>query len=110
LIAWLILFLFFLFPFHFFSFFSLALDRESFHNHLGSLQDLMSTTERERVLNCMPLFGDLSTLEKHLLAASFSTETFQPGAAIIKENEIGQDFYIVVSGTLQASKDDQMVK
>jgi CRP-like cAMP-binding protein len=79
----------------------LALDRESFNSHLGSLEDLMSTNMRERVLNCMPLFMDLSSLEKHLLAGSFSTETFQHGDSIVKENEIGNKFFIVVEGTLQ---------
>ena len=87
----------------------LALDRESFQNHLGSLDQVMSLNMRVRTLECMSLFNTLSDIEKNELADSFETEVYHKGDQVVIENEIGHKFYIVVNGTLQASKNNELI-
>lgn len=87
----------------------LALDRESFQKHLGDLNEILNFNQRERTLECTPLFDSLSALEKTRLAGCLSTETFEQNDVVVKEGDVGTIFYIIVEGTLQASKNDTLV-
>jgi cGMP-dependent protein kinase 1 len=88
----------------------LALDRDSFHAHLGTLDKIMSVNHIVRTLECMPLFNsNLTQVEKENLANSFETVVYNKGAVVVKEDESGDTFYIVVNGILQASKNNVMI-
>lgn len=59
-------------------------------------------------LQRIPLFSKLGLEVLGELAEQFNTETFEPGATVIREGAKGEKFYITVRGSLEVlKKDDQ---
>ena len=80
----------------------LILDREGFQRHLGNLDDIMDVNMRLRTLQCMPMFTSLSDVLKMRLAQCFDTETYTAGDAVVRQGDVGQKFFVVQRGELQA--------
>jgi len=58
---------------------------------------------RADLLRRMPLFAELDALQIQLIAAQLREETYEPGAVIIRQGEIGETFYVIESGRVQVS-------
>jgi CRP-like cAMP-binding protein len=58
---------------------------------------------RADLLRRMPLFAELNALQIQLIAAQLQEETFEPGAVLIRQGEMGETFYVIESGRVQVS-------
>ncbi len=87
----------------------LILDREAFQRHLGNLDDIMDVNMRLRTLRCMPMFNSLSDVLAMRLAQAFETETFNAGDTVVSQGDVGDKFFVVQRGELQAFHGDQAV-
>lgn len=80
-----------------------ALDRMTFRRIL-----LDKTATKRRMygdfLKDVPILSSLDTYQLSKLADALSSETFEPGAQIIKEGDIGDKFYIVENGDAEVTK------
>lgn len=70
----------------------------------SSRQDCHQTTHVWRLLKDVPILSSLDTYQLSKLADALSSETFEPGAQIIKEGDIGDKFYIVENGDAEVTK------
>lgn len=59
----------------------------------------LSTMERVILLNRVPLFSTLSLSEMKKVATITAEQDFADGECICKQNEYGDDMYVIVSGT-----------
>lgn len=85
-----------------------ALDRFTFR------RILLAKTSRKRqlyesFLKEVPVLSRLSLYERSKLADALDTETYQPGDAIIKEGEVGENFYLIENGEADVVKDGERV-
>lgn len=85
-----------------------ALDRLTFR------RILLAKTSRKRqlyesFLKEVPVLSRLSSYERSKLADALETETYQPGNAVIKEGEVGENFYLIESGEANVLKEGEGV-
>ncbi|KPL20187.1 MAG: hypothetical protein AMJ93_12565 [Anaerolineae bacterium SM23_84] len=55
------------------------------------------------LLRRMPLFAELDAQQIQLIAAQLREETYEPGAVIMRQGEIGETFCVIESGRVQVS-------
>lgn len=60
--------------------------------------DKVSAADKERVLHQIPLFRKLNFKELSKILEITELKTFDPGLTLIRENEPGEDMYIIVRG------------
>jgi len=85
-----------------------SLDRDCFNNIVKDAT--IQRRERfEEFISKLELLQDLEAYERGQLADCLSTATFSEGDVVIKEGEPGSRFYLVESGTLKATKGDEVV-
>jgi putative peptide zinc metalloprotease protein len=58
---------------------------------------------RADLLRRMPLFAELDAHQIQLIAAQLREEVYDPGAVIIRQGEIGETFYVIESGRVRVS-------
>ncbi|CDR44283.1 CYFA0S14e01640g1_1 [Cyberlindnera fabianii] len=80
-----------------------ALDRLTFR------RILLAKTSRKRqmyesFLKEVPVLSRLSSYERSKLADALETESYKPGEVIIKEGEVGENFYLIENGEAEVSK------
>lgn len=61
----------------------------------------MSDATRTNALQQTPFFAGLPVDDLEAIAAIGSTVTFEPGAAIVTEGEMGDGMYVMLSGTAE---------
>mmetsp|Transcript_18118 Transcript_18118/g.43343 ORF Transcript_18118/g.43343 Transcript_18118/m.43343 type:complete len:789 (-) Transcript_18118:558-2924(-) len=81
----------------------LKLTRANFTDTLGDLKDVIQQNFNEKVLSSIDLFSGLTTSERSLLVESLTEETFAAGDKIIRQNDAGESFYIIKSGTVRVT-------
>ncbi|HUN50697.1 MAG TPA: cyclic nucleotide-binding domain-containing protein [Candidatus Sulfotelmatobacter sp.] len=59
----------------------------------------MSLVEEVEVLRNIPLFANIEPSKLKLLAFTSERLTFQPGQAIMREGELGDDAYVIINGS-----------
>ena len=74
--------------------------RETFHDILGPLETLMEQHFTRRVLTHVPILQHLSEADLKLVLGKFVERSYAAGDAIVTQGEIGTDFFIVKSGTV----------
>lgn len=85
------------------------LTRENFKDLLGEdLAELAQRNFNEKVLGGMDMFKTLEESERAKLIEALTEETFEAGEDIIRQGEEGQDFYIIVSGTVKVTRYDEI--
>ena len=80
-----------------------ALDRLTFR------RILMENTSRkrkmyEKFLDEIPLLNSLEPYERHKIADALEQGLFEDGELIIKEGDVGENFYIIESGEVKVTK------
>lgn len=85
----------------------LALDREAFSKHLGSLRDIMNKNLTLRALKAIPLLHDLSDKQLSKLCASMEEREFLPGEQIIDQGAKNKHLFIITEGEVQVTMFDQ---
>jgi cAMP-dependent protein kinase regulator len=87
----------------------LSLHREDFSLLVKARFALREKVDRSiawtELLRRMPLFAELDAQQVQLIAAQLREETYEPGAMIIRQGEIGETFYVIESGRVQISVD-----
>jgi len=85
----------------------LSLSRQDFDRLVKARFALREKVDRSiaraDLLRRMPLFAELDALQIQLIAAQLRKETYEPGAVIIRQGEIGETFYVIESGRVQVS-------
>ncbi len=85
----------------------LSLSRQDFDRLVKARFALREKVDRSiartDLLRRMPLFAELDALQIQLMAAQLREETYEPGAIIIRQGEIGETFYVIESGRVQVS-------
>lgn len=84
----------------------LALDRESFLQILGSLQEVLDHNLMLNAIKAVPLFSSLSVTEKKELAFAFESKHFKANEIIVNEDDSSHLFYIIASGEVQVHSSD----
>jgi CRP/FNR family transcriptional regulator, cyclic AMP receptor protein len=59
----------------------------------------MSLMEEVEVLRNIPLFANIEPSKLKLLAFTSERLTFQPGAAIMRQGEVGDSAYVIIGGS-----------
>jgi CRP-like cAMP-binding protein len=59
----------------------------------------MSLVEEVEVLRNIPLFANIEPSKLKLLAFTSERLVFQPGQAIMREGELGDDAYVIINGS-----------
>jgi len=85
------------------------LDRESF-NHIVKDSAVKRREKYEKFLQSITLLSSIDAYERSQIADALVPETYTMGQTIVKQDDPGNAFYILESGTLYASKDDTRVK
>lgn len=85
-----------------------ALDRITFRKILlgSSFKKRMMYDE---LLKSMPILKSLTTYDRAKLADALDTEFYEPGQVIVKEGDVGENFYLIEYGECEVSKKDQGV-
>ncbi|KAF0682462.1 Aste57867_25414 [Aphanomyces stellatus] len=81
----------------------MALDRQVFISVLGPLQELIKHNLMLRSVQSIPILRDLSDNQKQELIEKTPVQTFAAGANILTEGEFGNDFFILVSGSVDVT-------
>ncbi len=85
----------------------LSLSRQDFDRLVKARFALREKVDRSiaraDLLRRIPLFTELDALQIQLIAAQLREETHEPGAAIIRQGELGETFYVIESGRVQVS-------
>jgi len=82
----------------------LVLDRQGFNELLGPLQDLISMNMRFKTLRSVPLLKNLSGSETQTVAEACTKKTYKAGQYIIKQGDVGKDFFIVSDGSVRVTQ------
>lgn len=83
-----------------------ALDRLTFR------RILLAKTSRKRqlyesFLKEVPVLSRLSSYERSKLADALDTESYKPGDVVIKQGEVGENFYLIETGEADVVKDEE---
>jgi CRP-like cAMP-binding protein len=85
----------------------LSLSRDDFDRLVKARFALREKVDRSiawaDLLRRMPLFAELDAQQIQLIAAQLREETYEPGAVIMRQGEIGKTFYVIESGRVQVS-------
>lgn len=81
----------------------LSLDRETF-NHIVRDSMISNSVKFEKFLSEVPLLRNLSEYERTRLSDCLIVRNFSPGEQVIRENEPGDNFYLVIEGKATAFK------
>jgi cGMP-dependent protein kinase len=76
----------------------LCLDRDTFMNILGPLQEVIDHNANMRLLDSVTLFQLLTKKEKRAVYDNFQPEFFEKGQKIIEEGTVGSKFFIMKEG------------
>ena len=76
----------------------LCLDRDTFMNILGPLQEVIDHNANMRLLDSVTLFQLLTKKEKRAVYDNFEPEFFAKGEKIIEEGTVGSKFFIMKEG------------
>jgi len=79
------------------------LDRETF-NHIVKDAAAKKREKYESFLSKVELLADMDPYERMQIADALKTKKFSVGDFIVKEGEIGNDFFILESGEAVATK------
>lgn len=82
----------------------LCLDRDTFMNILGPLQEVIDHNSNMRLLDSVSLFQLLTKKEKRAVYDSFVPEFFKKGEKIIEEGGSGSQFFIMKEGVARVLK------
>jgi len=85
------------------------LDRDTF-NQIVKDAAVKRRETYDKFLQSVTLLSTIDAYERSQIADALIPETFKEGDAIVKQNDPGNNFYIVQTGTLYAMKDDMRVK
>jgi cAMP-dependent protein kinase regulator len=69
-------------------------------------EKLDRSTARAELLRRMPLFAELDAQQIQLIAAQLREEVYDQGAVIIRQGEIGETFYVIESGRVRVSVEE----
>uniref|UniRef100_A0A060T9H9 cAMP-dependent protein kinase regulatory subunit n=1 Tax=Blastobotrys adeninivorans TaxID=409370 RepID=A0A060T9H9_BLAAD len=83
-----------------------ALDRLTFK------RIVLDTTSRkrqkyEKFLREVPVLSSLNSYELSRIADALDSEVYEPGQAVIREGDHGDNFYLIESGTAEVTRKDQ---
>jgi putative peptide zinc metalloprotease protein len=85
----------------------LSLSRSDFERLVKVRFELRSSVDRSiarvELLRRVPLFADLDAYQVQLIAAQMREESYEPGAAIIRQGDVGETFYVIESGRVETS-------
>ncbi|CAL9735229.1 cAMP-dependent protein kinase regulatory subunit [Monosporozyma servazzii] len=85
-----------------------ALDRMTFRKILlGS--SFKKRVLYEDLLRSVPVLEKLTTYERSKLADSLDTQYYEPGEVIIREGDVGENFYLIEYGDVQVIKEGKHV-
>ena len=79
----------------------LILDKISFNNLLGNLQDAIDKNMGRRVLKSVEVFKGLSPHALNLLLDAFQERVFKRGETVFKQGDVGNSFFVVNQGKLK---------
>mmetsp|Transcript_11094 Transcript_11094/g.36504 ORF Transcript_11094/g.36504 Transcript_11094/m.36504 type:complete len:943 (+) Transcript_11094:157-2985(+) len=82
----------------------LRLERKAFEVLLGPLADRLEEETRVKIIQSVPLLHSLSKGEAVALAKAMQYATYQPGDVVISEGEVGDTFFLVKDGEVEALK------
>ena len=95
---------------------TLTLHRDHFHMLLGSVQDVLASKMRMRILQSVPILSKVSEKKLVRLASVMRVQTFSAGDYIIRQGEEGSRFYIISEGdvmctrTINSSQEEELIK
>lgn len=84
------------------------LDRETF-NHIVRDASMKRRELYDEFLRSVPLLQTLGAYERAQIADTLKTEHYQFRDILLRQGDLGENFYIVEAGRLQAFKDDSLV-
>ena len=84
----------------------LKLQRTDFVDLLGDLNELVRSNFNEKVLGGMEMFKGLSTPQQTVLVDSLTEEKYAKDEHIIEQDEEGDAFFIIVSGSVRVTRRD----
>ena len=73
---------------------------------LGDLNELVRSNFNEKVLGGMEMFKGLSKPQQTVLVDSLMEEKYEKGEHIIEQDEEGDAFFIIVSGSVKVTRRD----
>ena len=82
----------------------LTLTREHFHMLLGSVQDVLASRMRIRILQSVPLLSKMPEVKLVRLAGVMRVQFFTAGTYIIKQGEEGSRFFIISEGEVRCTR------
>jgi CRP-like cAMP-binding protein len=89
----------------------LSLSRQDFDRLVKARFDLREKLDRSiaqvEMLRRIPLFAELDVQQLRIVAAQLRTESYQPGATILRQGETGETFCLIKSGRVQVSVSDE---
>lgn len=75
----------------------------SFTETLGDLKEVIQKNFNEKVLSSIDLFSELTSSERSMLIESLTEASFSTGQKIIVQNDPGESFYIIKTGTVRVT-------
>lgn len=79
------------------------LDRETF-NHIVRSSAMNRRTRYEDFLKRVPILGSMEAYELYSMCDALQTVTFKKGETIVKQGDVGDQFFIVEEGECQVDK------
>mmetsp|Transcript_18003 Transcript_18003/g.58771 ORF Transcript_18003/g.58771 Transcript_18003/m.58771 type:complete len:960 (-) Transcript_18003:2139-5018(-) len=86
-----------------------VLNRDTFTKYIGPLQDILDASQERQLmihlemLRDVPMLAILTDSELKGLATDLTTRSYSAGDAIIKQDDVGDTFYIVYEGEVVVS-------
>jgi len=84
----------------------LRLNRVDFVELLGELNDIIKQNFNEKVMGSMEMFKALTHTQKAVLVDSLVEERYYKDEDIIQQGDIGDSFYIIVSGSVRVTREE----
>ncbi len=85
----------------------LSLSRRDFEQLVKARFALRDKVDRSitqvELLRRVPLFAEMGAQQLRLVAAQLQAQTYEPGAALMRQGEMGETFYVIESGRVQVS-------
>lgn len=79
----------------------LALNKDSFNSHLGSLASIMNKNQTLRILKSVPLFNDIPNKKLLKILASMHEEEYLPGHQIIEQGAKNRKLFVIIEGEVE---------
>jgi CRP/FNR family transcriptional regulator, cyclic AMP receptor protein len=71
---------------------------------------LFSHDTKAEALGRIPLFSELTKDELHELAKRTEDLEVEAGKVLVREGEIGQEFFVIIEGEAEATKDGKLLR